>query len=80
MRALGQDRFVDQLDDYARTAERLAETDLRPFASMTGRDEVAEAALVGTVLGDALISALRRMAQESFSAQHFPQPSPSEQS
>ena len=72
MRALGQDRFTDQLDDYARSAERLAEADLRPFASMTDRYEVAEAALVGTVLGDALVSALRRMAQESYSARHFP--------
>lgn len=78
MRGLGQERFADQLDDYARAAERLAEADLRPFASMTGRDEVAEAALVGTVLGDALVSALRRMAQENYSAKHFPPPSPGE--
>lgn len=76
MRALGQDRFTDQIDDYALAAERLAEADLRPFVSMTERDEVAEAALVGTVLGDALVSALRRMAQESFSARHFPRPAP----
>lgn len=75
MRALGQDHFADQLDDYARAAERIAEADLRPLASMTGREEVAEAALVGTVLGDALVSALRRMAQESFSAKQFPRPS-----
>lgn len=79
MRALGQDRFADQIDDYARAAEQLAEADLRPFVSMTGRDEVAEAALVGTVLGDALVSALRRMAQENFSARHFPPSAPREQ-
>ncbi len=80
MRALGQDRFVDQLDEYAHAAERIAEADLRPIASMTERDEVAEAALVGTVLGDALVSALRRMAQENFSGKHFPQPISREQS
>ena len=76
MRALGQGQIAEQLDDYASAAERLAEADLRPLASMTARDDVAEAALVGTVLGDALVSALRRMAQESFSAKHFPQVPP----
>lgn len=80
MRALGQDRFADLLDEYARVAEQLAEADLRPFASMTERDEVAEAALVGTVLGDALVSALRRMAQENVSATQFTQPAPGGQS
>jgi DNA-binding transcriptional MerR regulator len=74
LRALGQDGFANKLDDYARAAEQLAEADLRQLATLSGRDEVAEAALVGTVLGDALVSALRRMAQESFSAKQFPQP------
>ncbi|MDN5915400.1 MAG: MerR family transcriptional regulator [Pseudonocardia sp.] len=72
MHRLGQDRFTANLDAYARAAEQIAETDLAPIAALTDRDDRAEAALVGTVLGDALIAALRRMAQESFSAKHFP--------
>ncbi|MET0189044.1 MAG: hypothetical protein ABW212_08610, partial [Pseudonocardia sediminis] len=72
MHRLGQDRFTDNLDDYARAAERIAETDLAPIADLHGREERAEAVLVGGVLGDALLAALRRMAQESFSAKHFP--------
>lgn len=72
MHRLGHGHFAANLDDYARAAERIAETDLAPLTGMTGRDDRAEAALVGTVLGDALIAALRRMAQESFSAKHFP--------
>lgn len=72
MHRLGQDRFTANLDAYAHAAERIAETDLAPIAALTDRADRAEAALVGTVLGDALIAALRRMAQESFSARHFP--------
>ncbi|MBW0104171.1 MerR family transcriptional regulator [Pseudonocardia sp. KRD291] len=72
MHRLGQERFTAKLDDYARAAERIAEADLAPVADLQDRGDRAEAALVGTVLGDALLAALRRMAQESFSAKHFP--------
>lgn len=72
MHRLGHHRLAGNLGDYARAAERIAEADLVPIAELDGREDRAEAALVGTVLGDALIAALRRMAQESFSAKHFP--------
>lgn len=72
MHRLGHDRLTTDLDAYARAAERIAETDLAPITALTDRADRAEAALVGTVLGDALIAALRRMAQESVSARHFP--------
>lgn len=72
MHRLEQDRFTVNLADYARAAERIAEIDLAPIAALQGRDERAEATLVGGILGDALLAALRRMAQESFSAKHFP--------
>ena len=71
MRRLGQDRFADRLDDYAADAARIAETDLSPFAAIHTREETAEAALVGTVLGDALVSALRRMSHEHLSSSYF---------
>lgn len=72
MHRLGMDHFATNLDAYAGAAGRVAETDLAPIARLRAREDRAEAALVGTVLGDALLAALRRMAQESFSAQHFP--------
>ncbi len=72
MHRLGRSHFATHLDDYARAAERIAETDLAPITELRDRDDRAEAALVGTVLGDALLAALRRMAQESLSAKHFP--------
>jgi hypothetical protein len=69
---LGQERVVGNLDTYAAAAEQIAEADLAAVAATEGRDARAETALVGTVLGDVLIAALRRLAQEHMSAQQFP--------
>ena len=69
---LGQRQLIDSLDSYAQAAELIAETDLAVVLAVEGRDARAEAALVGTVLGDVLIAALRRLAQEHMSAKQFP--------
>ena len=69
---LGQHQDQEWLDTYARAAELIAETDLSAVAAVEGRDARAEIALVGTILGDALLAALRRLAQEHASAQRFP--------
>lgn len=76
---LGHDRVAGNLDQYARATEQIAEADLGALVDVPGRDARAEFALVATVLGDTLLAALRRMAQEHVSAKHFPPHQPSRQ-
>lgn len=71
---LGQQHLIASLDSYAAAAELIARTDVALVAAIEGRDARAETALVGTVLGDVLIAALRRLAQEHMSAQQFRPP------
>lgn len=68
---LGQAPGDDTLKLWAEAADRAAEGDLRAIARSGGRESAAETALVGTVLGDALLAALRRIAQESHSAARY---------
>ncbi len=71
--ALDQPHFIAAADDYARIAERLAAVDLELVATR-GADQPAtlvEAVVIGTVLGEAMFSAIRRLAQENASAQRF---------
>lgn len=71
-RWLGQHDLLTLLDDYAETAERLADADLAVVTGRPETDGMLEGAVVWTVLGDVLISAMRRMAHESASARLFP--------
>ena len=57
---------------YADAAELIAEADMAAVARLTDREAMSETVVVGTVLGDALVSSLRRMAQEHISNIHFP--------
>nr|WP_222131530.1 MerR family transcriptional regulator [Pseudonocardia sp. C8] len=68
---LGQAPGDDTLRLWAEAADRAAEGDLRAIAHGDDREGAAETALIGTVLGDALLAALRRIAQESHSAARF---------
>lgn len=52
-------------DVYARAAEDLARREVRELLEIDGPDARAEAVIASAVLGDALLSALRRLAQES---------------
>jgi DNA-binding transcriptional MerR regulator len=63
------DPVVDNAVDTL--ADRVAEIDLAGVADLPDRESVVEAAVVGTVLGDALFSALRRLAQQHASAATF---------
>ncbi|MFF0430014.1 MerR family transcriptional regulator [Streptomyces sp. NPDC004520] len=60
---LGQERFADRLGDYAEAAERIAAVDEEVLRSCDGDRNRAESLVVGTVLGDSLLSALRRLAR-----------------
>ncbi|MBW5482897.1 MerR family transcriptional regulator [Streptomyces bambusae] len=69
---VGHGGFVDLLDDYAEAAERVARADLDYTARRVAREDLVEAVVVGTVMGDAVFAALRRMAQVDASARLFP--------
>jgi DNA-binding transcriptional MerR regulator len=70
LRRLGNTEQVDLIDGYAAAVERIAELDL-DMVRAADPETVVYRAVVGTILGDALIAGLRRLAQESRSAQVF---------
>ncbi|WHT22431.1 MerR family transcriptional regulator [Crossiella sp. CA-258035] len=65
---LGHTELLSSLTDYAELAGRLAALDVGFLDHRGSQDEVLESAVVITLLGDVLVSLLRRMAQESHSA------------
>ncbi|EHR49150.1 putative transcriptional regulator [Saccharomonospora marina XMU15] len=71
LRNLGHARLVDALDTYAEAADRIAESDLEFVAGLPTTESIVESAVVGTVLGDAALVALRRIAQANISARRF---------
>ncbi len=71
---LGHGRFVEVLGAYADAAEGVARADLDYVARHVAREELVESAVVGTVLGDAIFSALRRLAHMEASNRIFGRP------
>ena len=65
---LGTDVLTGLLDTYAETLEPLATSEVGAVVARGEREDVVESAVLGTVLGAGLISALRTMAHESASA------------
>jgi DNA-binding transcriptional MerR regulator len=72
LRGLGHDDLLVSLDDYADAAERIAAADVNAVLRRPDIDSMLEALVVGTILGDTLLAALRRLAHESVSAQATP--------
>ncbi|MBW1597039.1 MerR family transcriptional regulator [Streptomyces sp. JJ38] len=69
---VGHGDFVGHaLEPYADAAERVAEVDLAFVAGQARRDDLVERAVIGTLLGDAVLTALRRIAQVDASARQF---------
>ncbi len=69
---IGHPELADLLDDYLAAAEEVAKADLGIVTRQTDVAAMAEIVVGGTVLGDALFAALRRMAQEHVTYQVFP--------
>ncbi|MGW0204656.1 MerR family transcriptional regulator [Streptomyces sp. NPDC003233] len=67
-RDLGRDDLLALLDEYASAAARLAEAELATVARVPTLDGKIETVVLGTVLGDTAMAALRRIAQENASA------------
>lgn len=68
---VGHGGFTEVLDAYAEAAERVAGADLEYVAHRGERDELVESVVVGTVLGDAVFAALRRLAHVDASGKAF---------
>ncbi|WP_431783541.1 MerR family transcriptional regulator [Streptomyces chumphonensis] len=65
------DFLTHALEPYADAAQLVAEADLDYVAGQERREDLVERAVVGTVLGDAVLTALRRIAQVDASARRF---------
>lgn len=72
---LGLDHIIDTgLESYAQAADLVAGADLAAVGAAREPVEMTRTVAVGTVLGDALFSGLRRIAQEAESFRRFPLP------
>ncbi|OQO90175.1 MerR family transcriptional regulator [Saccharomonospora piscinae] len=67
LHTLGHTGVASMVDRYADAAQRIAEDDVRHVAGLAAKEDVVETAVVGTVLGDALLASLRRIAQAEVS-------------
>lgn len=66
LRALGQDDVLDEcLEVYAEAADLVAAREVRAVVSRQDPARMVEGVVTGTVLGEALLDALRLLAQES---------------
>jgi DNA-binding transcriptional MerR regulator len=66
---LGDDDLARQLGLYAEAMEGVARREVAAVVDRGDRARTVEGVVVGTVLGDTLLAALRRLAQEHCSAQ-----------
>jgi len=71
MRSLGHDRQLDYLDAYAEAVERIAELEVGRVTEGRDTDQIAEKVVIGTILGETLIAAMRLLAQESVSGRDW---------
>jgi DNA-binding transcriptional MerR regulator len=71
MRRLQLDEFIALLDLYAAAAIQVAVAEIEAIRDRPDIDSLTEAAILGTVLGDVLLNALRRLAQEQVSRTIF---------
>ncbi|MFI1813608.1 MerR family transcriptional regulator [Streptomyces sp. NPDC020422] len=71
LESVGHGSFAEVLDAYADAAERVARVDVDFVARNVDRQELVESVVVGTVLGDAMFAALRRLAHVDASVRVF---------
>jgi DNA-binding transcriptional MerR regulator len=71
MRTLGQEDLLQALETYADAAERIAEQEVDLVIARGEPARMVEGVVTGTVLGETLLTALRRLAQQAASARRF---------
>lgn len=67
LRDLGQGDLLALADAYAGPAEQIAAADLAVIGARPTLDSQLESVIIGTVLGDTMLAALRRLAEENAS-------------
>ncbi len=70
-RDLGQSHLLGIFAQYAEIADAIAQIDLAAIGDLPTPELMVESAVVGTVLGDAVFVALRRIAQQHASQKMF---------
>ncbi|NUP17557.1 MAG: MerR family transcriptional regulator [Streptomyces sp.] len=78
MGRLGHGAFVEVLDAYADAAEQVARADLAYVNRCVAVEDMVESVVIGTVLGEAVFSALRRLAHVDASARLYGTDGPQE--
>lgn len=68
LRELGQDDLLSLMDSYAPVMEKLAKAEVSAVIARREPDAMVEGVVTGTVLGEAMLTALRRLAQAHISA------------
>ena len=71
VREVGHVELLDRFDHYAEYAAQIAEMDLAVIGDLPTAESIVETAVVGTVLGEALLIVLRRLAHQNASAKLF---------
>ncbi len=74
LRRAGHGGYIDLLDVYADAAEPVARADLDYVQRRVAREDLVESVVVGTVLGEAMFGALRRLAHIDASYRRFESP------
>ncbi len=73
---LGYDATPAVFTPYARAADRIADWELEHAASASTREDLVEQVVVGTIVYETALIALRRLAQEHHSAMRFARTNP----
>ena len=68
---LDREDLVDLVERYADAAERVAEVDVAKVTRDRGLEDVVEGVVIGTVLGEKMFGALRRLAHQHVTAKVF---------
>ncbi|MFE2295489.1 MerR family transcriptional regulator [Streptomyces sp. NPDC059452] len=71
LRRIGHGDLVDLMDVYADAAESVAHADLDYVERRVAREDLVESVVVGTVLGEVMFGALRRLAHEEVSFRRY---------
>jgi DNA-binding transcriptional MerR regulator len=70
-RSLGQDDLVDLMPTYADAAETVAAREVETVIARDEPSHMVEGVVTGTILGEAVLNALRRLAQQDASARRL---------
>lgn len=68
---LGHPHIADSFDAYCEAAESIADVDIGYVSGLGTVENMLEGVVVGTVLGEAALAAIRRLAHQNLSARRF---------